>query len=145
MVKEFGPTVNVHRFRAAGMATPVVPARSDMAKNMCLPFADIDVLLKSILWFRVIVTEAFGTQARSDEIVTELNDVTLQWKETCTSIISHILGGVTLPGSETIEPLKAQKAEFVESTLPFGRRLLAAVHIRPPCGWVGPGIRVSRT
>jgi len=73
------------------------------------PLADVGVLLKSILRLRLIVTEAFGTQAGSDEVMTELNDVTLQWQETCTSIISHMLRGVTLPGSETIEPLKHRK------------------------------------
>ena len=59
------------------MATLLVPARSDMAKDMCLPLADVGVLLKSTLWFRVIVTKAFGTQAGSDEAVTEMDDVTL--------------------------------------------------------------------
>jgi hypothetical protein len=78
MVKEFGPTADFHRFCATRMATLMAPVRGDIANDMSLPLTDVGMLLKSILWFRVVVTEAFGTQARPDEVVTELNDVALQ-------------------------------------------------------------------
>jgi hypothetical protein len=116
-----------------------------MAKDMSLQLTDIGVLLKSILWFRRIISKALGTQAWSNEVVTELNDVTFQRQQACTPIGLHVLGGVTLPGFEIMEPLEAQKAEFVESTLPFGRRLLATVHVHPPCGRVTPDVDVGRT
>ena len=54
-----------------------------------------------------------------------------------------MLGGVTFPGFETVEPLEAQKAKFLKSTLPFGRGLLAAVYVPPPCGWVTACFKVS--
>ncbi len=52
--------------------------------------------------------------------------------------------GMTLPRVETVEPLEAKKAKFVDLALSFGCSLLATIYMRPPGGRTAPTDKVNK-
>ena len=68
------------KLSAAGMATvPLIGfAKAKMVENVRFPLAYVHVLMKPVFGGGVFVTETFRAETRSNEGVTELDDVTLQ-------------------------------------------------------------------
>jgi hypothetical protein len=114
MVKELIQISNSIKCPAAGMATvPLIGfAKAQVAKNVRFPVAYVHVLLKAVLRGSIFVTETFRAETRSNEGVTELGDVTLQWQRPETPVGLHMFTRMTPPGVFTVEPLKAQETEF---------------------------------